>query len=185
VSALNRRLTSPDGADYRGMIQTDAAINPGNSGGPLVDALGRAIGLNTVIYTGTDEGKGWIGIGFAIPINRARRVADELIKYGRRRAVWTGIEPMELTREVALALGYERTDGVVVTGVHPSSPGERAGLRSGDILLAIGGVRIRAMEDLGAAFAELFVGDRARVTYRRRGRELSATLVLEEQPRQR
>jgi len=183
VSALNRRLTSPDGADYRGMIQTDAAINPGNSGGPLVDALGRAIGLNTVIYTGTDEGKGWIGIGFAIPINRARRVADELIKYGRRRAVWTGVAAMALTREVALALGYDRTDGVVVTAVQPSSPGERAGLRSGDILLAIGGVRIHTMEDFQAAFAELFVGDKARIEYRRRGSELSATMPLVEQPR--
>ncbi len=185
VSALGRNFTSPDGTPYRGMIQTDAAINPGNSGGPLVDARGRTIGINTVIYTGDGAKRGWVGIGFAIPINRARRVADELIEFGRRRQVWTGLSPQDLTREIALALGYERSDGVVVAAVQPGSPGERAGLRRGDILLAIGNTRIRSTEDLSAAFVDLFVNDRVKIRYYRAGKERTAYLVLEEYPRTR
>lgn len=185
VSALDRNFSAPEGAQYRGMIQTDAAINPGNSGGPLVDALGRAIGINTVIYTGSDAGKGWIGIGFAIPINRAKRVADELIKFGRRRPVWAGIQAQDLTREVALALGYDRTDGVVVVGVQQAGPGELAGLRRGDILRSFGTTRIRSMADFEAAFLDVYVGDRVKVGYRRGGAEQSATIAITEYPRNR
>jgi len=181
VSALGRNFRSPDGAHYRGMIQTDAAINPGNSGGPLVDALGRAIGINTVIYT-LNESKTYIGMGFAIPINRARRVAEELIEHGRRRQFWTGIAAQDLTREIALALGYESTEGVVVTAVQEGSPGAKAGLKRGDVLVSIGDTRIHASSDIEAAFVDLFVNDRAKVTYRRGGKVDTTYMHLEEHP---
>jgi serine protease Do len=182
VSALNRNFQSPEGTYYRGMIQTDAAINPGNSGGPLVDALGRTIGVNTVIYTGDKSNSGWVGIGFAIPINRARRVADELIKYGHRRTVWTGIQAQELTAETAAALGYGKVEGMAVVAVQPGSPGEGAGLRPGDIILRIGTERIRTTDDLAGAFVDLFVGDKTRFVFRRKQEELSTALTLGEYP---
>lgn len=180
VSALNRNFSSAEGAYYRGMIQTDAAINPGNSGGPLLDALGRVIGINTVIYTGGGANKGWVGIGFAIPINRARRVVDELVKYGRRRQVWTGISAQELNRSVALALGYDRTEGVVVVGAVAGSPGARAGLGRGDIIVQIGTMRIQTSTDLEAAFVDYFVGDTAPVKFYRKGKEMTTSMKLEE-----
>jgi serine protease Do len=148
-----------------------------------VDALGRTIGINTVIFTAGNRTNTWIGIGFAIPINRARRVADELIKYGRRRHPWTGITAQALTRQVALALGYERTDGVVVTGVQRDSPGAVAGLKTGDIITRIGGTRIRGAADLEEAFVNLFVNDRVTVTYHRKREEHTTHMTLVEYPR--
>ena len=180
VSARNRNFAPSEGVYYQGMIQTDAAINPGNSGGPLVNALGEVIGINTFIYTGSKNSKGSIGIGFAIPINRARRVAEELITYGQRRQVWTGISVQDLTRSVALALGYDGLDGVAVVSVQPGSPGARAGLQTGDIIKKMGDRTIVSHMDIDGFFLDYFVGDTIRMEIIRKGKNMSVNLTLSE-----
>lgn len=182
ISALDRNF-SPSQGDrvfYQGMIQTDAAINPGNSGGPLVNALGEVIGINTFIYTGSSNNRGSIGIGFAIPIDRAKRVVQELRTYGHRRKVCTGVSVQQLNRAIALQLGYNNLDGVVVTGVRQGSPGEKAGLKAGDIIVGMGKRYIRAPEDIEGFFLDYFVGDVVRIRYVRSGKNKSTNLILAE-----
>jgi serine protease Do len=182
VSALNRNFTPAEGVYYQGMLQTDAAINPGNSGGPLVNAAGEVIGINTFIYTGSSGNKGSIGIGFAIPINRARRVADELIKYGRRRGVWTGIAVQNIDRSLAQAIGSDRTEGVAVVSVEPKSPGATAGVARGDIIADLGRRRIKSHTDIEGFFLDYFAGDTVRMNIIRKGKTLVLPLVLTEVP---
>lgn len=180
VSALNRNFAPSEGVYYQGMIQTDAAINPGNSGGPLVNALGEVIGINTFIFTGSNNSKGSIGIGFAIPINRARRVADELITYGKRRQVWTGIAVQDLNRSVALSLGTNSTEGVVIVSVQSGSPGEKAGLHNGDIIKQMGNRIIQNHLDIDGFFLDYFVGDKVQMVVSRRGELKNVQLTLRE-----
>jgi serine protease Do len=182
VSALNRNFAPAEGVYYQGMLQTDAAINPGNSGGPLVNAAGEVIGINTFIYTGSAGNKGSIGIGFAIPINRARRVADELIRYGRRRDVWTGIAVQNITRALALALGHDRDEGVVIASVERKSPGEAAGVKPGDIIDRLGSRRIQSHADIDGFFLDYFVGDTVPMDIIRKGTHRMLPLVLSEAP---
>ncbi len=184
VSALNRNFAPSEGVYYQRMIQTDAAINPGNSGGPLVNAMGEVIGINTFIYTGSNSNKGSIGIGFAIPINRARRVAEELITYGKRRQVWTGISVQDLNRSIALALGYEGLDGVAIVGVQPGSPGEKAGLRTGDVIQKMGDRTIGSHIDIDGFFLDYFVGDTIVMKIVRKGKKKEVTLTLSEYKKQ-
>jgi len=182
ISALNRNFAPSEGVYYQGMIQTDAAINQGNSGGPLVNALGEVIGINSFIYTGSAANTGSVGIGFAIPINRARRVAGELITHGRRRQVWTGITVQNINRSVATALGHNSVDGVVIVGVKPQSPGEIAGLRTGDIVQKMGGINIHSHADLDGFFLDYFVDDTVSMEIMRSGKHSSAKLTLKEFP---
>ncbi len=180
VSALNRNFAPSAGVYYQGMIQTDAAINPGNSGGPLANALGEVIGINTFIFTGSNDNKGSIGIGFAIPIKRAQRVADELITYGMRRQVWTGISVQDLNRALALTLGYNSTDGVVIAGIQQGSPGEKAGLQNNDIILQLGNRIIQSHLDIDGFFLDYFVGDKVQMVILRKGKQLNVQLTLSE-----
>jgi serine protease Do len=182
VSALERNFAPAEGVYYQGMIQTDAAINPGNSGGPLVNAAGEVIGVNTFIYTGSASNKGSIGIGFAIPIDRARRVADELITYGHRRDVWTGIAVQNIDRSIALALGYDKTEGVAVVSVERSSPGELAGVKIGDIINLMGNRRIQSHADIDGFFLDYFVGDTVPMDVIRKGKHQSLSLLLKQPP---
>ena len=130
VSALNRTLFTQDGA-YFDFIQTDAAINPGNSGGPLLDILGRLIGINTAIHA---EGQ---GIGFAIPINKAKRVVAELLETGRVSPIWLGLFGRDMDEPTAQNMGLSRVQGLVVTEVAPGSPASQGGIRPGHAVLAI------------------------------------------------
>ncbi len=182
VSALNRNFVPSQDVYYQGMIQTDAAINPGNSGGPLVNANGEVIGINSFIYTGSRQSKGSIGIGFAIPANRAKRVVVELMRYGRRRQVWTGITVQDLDRAIALTLGVKSMDGVVVTDIQRGSPGGVAGLKAGDVIMGMGERAIRTHGDLEGFFLDYFVGDSVRISFIRNGRTVSGMLVLKEYP---
>jgi serine protease Do len=182
VSALNRNFTPAEGVYYQDMLQTDAAINPGNSGGPLVNAAGEVIGVNTFIYTGSAGNKGSIGIGFAIPINRARRVADELIKYGRRRDVWTGIAVQNFDSALAPVLVSDRTEGVVVVSVEPKSPGAIAGVARGDIIAELGRRRIQSHKDIDGFFLDYFAGDTVRMNIVRKRKSLVLPLILKETP---
>jgi len=180
VSALNRNFAPSEGVYYQGMIQTDAAINPGNSGGPLVNALGEVMGINTFIFTGSNNNKGSIGIGFAIPINRARRVAEEIITYKERRQIWTGIAVQDLTRSIALALGYDGLEGVAVVNVQKGSPGDRAGLRVGDVIKRMGSRTIVSHLDIDGFFLDYFVGDTVVMTVLRKGKRMEIKLTLSE-----
>jgi serine protease Do len=180
VSALNRNFAPSENVYYQNMIQTDAAINPGNSGGPLVNALGEVIGINAFIYTGNNANRGSIGIGFAIPINNAKRVVEELVSYGKRRPVWTGISVQDLDRSIALALGLDRTGGVIVTDLQHGSPGVQAGLKVNDVITSMGKRRIESHVDLDGFFVNYFPGDKVPVSVIRSGKALSLTLVLRE-----
>ena len=179
ISATNRSFR-PDTSQehiYRDMIQTDAAINPGNSGGPLVNAEGRVIGINTFIFT---KSGGSLGIGFAIPINRAKRVVEEIIRYGKVRPVWYGFQAQDVSPEFAQALGLRRARGIMVTYVESGSPAQRAGLVKGDAILEVDGRRIADAEDAKLMFYSHLVGDSLIITVFRKGKSLKFNMILEE-----
>src|ERR1700751_1952197 len=134
VSALGRSGLGIEG--YEDFIQTDASINPGNSGGPLVDLQGRVVGINTAILAPSG---GNVGIGFAVPINMARQVMDQLIRYGEIKRGRIGVAIQDLTPDLAQALGTKQTQGALIARVEPGSPAERAGLRTNDLVVAING----------------------------------------------
>ncbi len=165
VSATGRNIlpSREQPGMYLDMIQTDAAINPGNSGGPLVNALGEVIGVNSSIFT--NQG-GSIGLGFAIPIERARRVADEIVRRGEMRRAWTG-----LTVEGASAMrDWKRTGGVVVTEVVTGGPAARAGIRPQAVLVEANGRPLRNFLDWEAVKLDLRVGDLVTLRVREGGR---------------
>src|SRR6516162_7792238 len=132
VSALGRTGLGIEG--YEDFIQTDASINPGNSGGPLVDLQGRIVGINTAILAPSG---GNVGIGFAVPINMARDVMDQLIRNGTVKRGRIGVAIQDLTPDLARALGTTRTEGALIARVAPDSPAQRAGLHSSDLIVAI------------------------------------------------
>jgi S1-C subfamily serine protease len=159
--------------DFFESIQTDAAINPGNSGGPLVDSTGAVIGVNSAIASlGMDLQTGSIGLGFAIPINQARKTADQLIKNGVATYPVIGISlDMKYTGEGALVATSNR-------GILPGSPAEKAGLRSGDIVIAFDGKPITGPEELIVSVRSKNVGDVVTLTYKRNGAERTVSLTL-------
>ena len=131
------------------MVQTDAAINSGNSGGPLVNSVGEVIGINTWIISGSETVSANIGLGFAIPINRVKRILDDLINYGHvDRSYWTGIRYDNLTPGVAKYLDLKTAYGVIITDIEKKSPAEKAGLNIYDVILSINGNEIVATQDV-------------------------------------
>jgi serine protease Do len=177
VSAIGRNLL-PSGDQtgvYVGMIQTDAAINPGNSGGPLVDMDGEVVGVNSSIFTPSG---GSVGIGFAIPIERARRVAAELRRYGKVRRPWVGLDVVSGSD----LRDWKRSGGLRVTAVAAGSPAGRAGLAGGDVLLNVRGRRLRTFLDWEAVLLDTGPGDTLVVAYRRNGRTQTARLGVTDLP---
>ncbi len=154
VSAVGRHITSAqDGRGfYLGMIQTDAAINPGNSGGPLVNALGEVVGMNASIFS---RSGGSEGLGFAIPIERVLRIADDLLEHGEVRRAWVGLDVDPEEADV-----FGRTRGVRASRITPESPAARAGIRPRDRLVAANGRRLTTPFDLEAVLLDLRPGDR-------------------------
>jgi serine protease Do len=182
VSALHRDVKSSSQVPvFQNMIQTDAAINPGNSGGPLVSSAGDVIGINTFIFS-TEEGSG-LGMSFAIPINTAKMVMDELRRYGHVRVAWTGISLSELTSEEANRLGLPSDEGLLVAAVKPGSPGTEAGIRQGDVILSVNGATLRTFEQARRALFGLRVGDETSVVILRDKKTLTVTLKLAEMPK--
>jgi len=167
---------------YRGMIQTDAAISSGNSGGPLLNADGDVIGVNTIIFsTATSyQGAGSIGIGFAIPINRVKRIVN-LLRDGKTldRNFYTGLTVDFLNEDYRRAYRTDREDGIIVTQVERRSPAEKAGIEPGDILVEIDGTLIHSRDDLDVAINDGVVGQSLRVVIERDGKLLTKTLTLE------
>ena len=155
VSAVGRSLHGEE-RTYTDFIQTDASINPGNSGGPLLNIRGDVIGINAAIY-----GKAQ-GIGFAIPIDRARRVLREIVSYGKVKASWIGVFTQDLTADLARHFGVKK--GVLVAGVEPKSPGAAAGLVRGDVILKIDGREVASTDEFEGRIASHQAGDELQLT---------------------
>ncbi len=180
VSALQRQIEAPNGFSISHVIQTDAAINPGNSGGPLIDATGSVIGINSQIQTGGSTGN--VGIGFAVPINTARDVVEQLQTEGKVEHAYLGISGGSITSDLAEALELPVERGVLVDEVVEGGPADEAGVRGGDssatieganfkvggdIIVAVDGRRVSGMEEVISAIDEAAPGDEMKLTVRR------------------
>lgn len=162
VSALNRQLprTSRRDRDYSDLIQTDAAINPGNSGGPLVDVDAKVIGINVAILSTTG---GYQGIGFAIPINTAKRVLSDLIQGKKILYGWLGINVQDLDEDLAKQFGLSETKGVLVAKVQPETPAEKAKMKSGDIIKTFDGKNVENVRELLKLVGRAPIGKKVKV----------------------
>jgi Do/DeqQ family serine protease len=163
VSAVDRSINSDDRV-YRQFIQTDASINPGNSGGPLLNINGELIGINTAIYAKAQ------GIGFAIPINKAKRIIADLIQYGHVIQAWVGVVVQDIDARLATYLQRQDAQGVIVTQVEENSPAAKAGLRDGDLILSLGRTKINSFDDYQAAERAIAAGDAVQLAFWRDGR---------------
>jgi Do/DeqQ family serine protease len=175
VSALGRTGLNVEG--YEDFIQTDASINPGNSGGALVNLRGELVGINTAIIAPSG---GNVGIGFAVPSNMARRVMDQLIRFGEVRRGWLGLTVQDLTPDLAKALGVSLTEGAVVVEVAEGSPAEKAGLKPRDIITSINGRAMRTSSEVRNELGLTPVGERVEIRVLREGKPLTLTARIGE-----
>jgi putative serine protease PepD len=169
VSALERDIRAPNGFTIDGAVQTDAALNGGSSGGPLLDSEGRVVGVSSQIES---RSGGNVGIGYAVPVETVRRVVDELLERGEVRHAYLGVS-LE-----------ERDEGVSLGEVVPGGPADDAGLRAGDVILALGGTEVASPDEVRAAVDSREPGDEVRVRVRRDGDTRTFTVELGERPEQ-
>jgi serine protease Do len=167
--------------DYEDFIQTDAAINPGNSGGALINVHGDLIGINTAILTG-EEGGGNEGVGFAIPVNMARGIMDQLVKNGKVSRGYIGVGIEAVTPDLAKAFGMDTPEGALVGEVEPDSPGAKAGLQRGDIILAVDGQPVSDERDLRLRIAAMSPGQTVKLEILRNGQKQTVSVTLVEFP---
>lgn len=176
VSAIGRDFPAQQGRVFQDMIQTDAAINQGNSGGPLVNALGHVIGMNTFIYS---RSGGSVGIGFSVPAWRVKQVVDELRETGAvDRSFTTGLDVRPVTPRVAQALGLDEVRGLIVAGVEPGSPADRAGLQAYDVIVTLDGDEVASNEDVRQRLIDYRAGDEVALGVVRDGKAFDVTLRL-------
>ncbi len=180
VSALGRNSLGIN--IFENFIQTDAAINPGNSGGALVDVNGNLLGINTAIYS---RSGGSLGIGFAIPVSTARQVMEGLIKDGQVTRGWIGVEPRDLTPEIARNLELSVSQGVLITGVVQAGPASVGGLRPGDVVMKIAGTPVSSTPQLLNAVAALKPREPATISVRRGPDSIDVKVVVAQRPRSR
>jgi S1-C subfamily serine protease len=193
VSAVGRQIQSPNTFTIGHAIQTDAAINPGNSGGPLLDANGRVIGINSQIATG-GGGKGSVGIGFAIPVDLAKKIFPQLIKSGKVEHAYIGVTTVGVPPSVARDLNLATDKGALVQSVAPGSPADKAGIRAGntqttsqlvaggDLIVGVNGQAISSPADISAAIADKKPGDHVTIDFYRGQSRKSVTLTLGNRP---
>jgi S1-C subfamily serine protease len=195
VSALQRKISAPNGYSISNVIQTDAAINPGNSGGPLLDAAGRVIGINSQIATGSSGG-GNVGIGFAVPINTAKQIVPQLKDSGSVKRAYLGITGQTIDRSLE-RLNLSTTSGVLVQTVQPGSPAAKAGLRGGDasatldgselrlggdVIKKVDGKDIKTMDQVVSIVGSKKPGESVTVEYLRNGQTKTAKVKLAQRP---
>jgi serine protease Do len=177
LSARGRTVPSERGERlFTDFLQIDASINPGNSGGPLVNILGDVIGINTAIISGAS------GIGFAIPADRARRVVDDLMRFGELRPLWTGARLLTVDAELARRYGLAERRGALVFKIYPDSPAAEAGLAEQDVIVAVDGKPVISREDVTTALYTAAAGAPLRLDVRRGDRSFKATLKSERPP---
>jgi S1-C subfamily serine protease len=196
ISAVHRPIQAPNGFQIDDAIQTDAPINPGNSGGPLIDATGKVIGINSQIETG-GSGNGNVGIGFAVPIDTAKRYIPQLKKEGRVDRGYLGVSTTTIDKALQSSLNLRVDQGALVQSVTPGSPADKAGIRAGDIsatvdgnpiqlggdiITEVDGKAIRSNEDLTAAVAGRKQGDKVTVTIVRGDKERTVAVTLGDRP---
>jgi S1-C subfamily serine protease len=194
VSNVQRRIDSPNQFKISHAIQTDAAINPGNSGGPLLDADGQVIGINSQIATAGDGSKGFVGIGFAIPVDLAKKVIPQLIAHGHVPHAYIGVTTAPVPRAAAADLHLPTSSGAIVQVIEPGSPADTAGMRAGstpvagqllvggDIIVAVDGTPVRTPDDITRAIADNQPGDHVTIEYYRGDGKHSATVTLADRP---
>jgi Do/DeqQ family serine protease len=178
ISALGRNQLGL--STFENFIQTDAAINPGNSGGALVDTAGNLVGINTAIFSRTG---GSLGIGFAIPVDTARQVMEGLVTEGQVRRGWIGVEPRDLTPEIAESFGLPVREGVLITGVLADGPASKGGLKPGDVVVRIGAAPVANTAQLLSAVAALKPQSEAVVGVQRGTQMLEVTLTVAQRPK--
>ena len=176
VSALGRSLRSESGRLIDNVIQTDAALNPGNSGGPLVNSLGEVIGVNTAVILPAQ------GICFAVAINTAKFVAGQLIRHGRIRRAYLGVggQNVLIPRLVVRSHQLGASTGVLVISLEQQGPAERAGLKEGDLIVALDDVPVRGVDDLHKLLTDMRIGERCRLTFLRQAQKTELIVVPEE-----
>jgi serine protease Do len=173
VSAKNRTLQAP-GVNFQGFMQTDAAINPGNSGGPLIDLSGRVIGINTAIVPYAQ------GIGFAVPINMAKQIMDDLIQHGEVRRGWLGVTVQPLTAALVDSYKIPVKEGSIIANVEPGSPAEKYGLRRGDVIVSIAGKAVKNSQDVVFSVRNKLAGDKVEFEIFRDGKKRTIEVILGE-----
>jgi Do/DeqQ family serine protease len=173
ISGLSRSGINPDG--YEDFIQTDASINPGNSGGALVNLRGELIGINTAILS---RSGGNIGIGFAIPVNMAHSVMDQLIRYGSVKRGQLGVSMYTVTPDIAHSLGLANALGALVSQVVEGSPAEKAGIHTGDVITSVNGTPVKSNSELRNSIGLMRVGDKVEIGLLRDGKPVKVTAII-------
>jgi len=177
VSALGRNNLTDN--QFQNFIQTDAPINPGNSGGALVDINGNLLGINTAIYSQTG---GSVGIGFATPISTAKTVMESIINQGQVVRGWIGVEPQEITPELAESFGIKQKSGAIIAGVIRGGPADKAGMKPGDILVSIDGKPVAGTQEMFNLVAQLVPGNKAQITVLRNNQEPTLQVLIGKRP---
>jgi len=177
ISALGRNHLGIN--TFENFIQTDAPINPGNSGGALVDVNGNLLGINTAIYS---RSGGSLGIGFAIPVSTARTVLESIITTGSVTRGWIGVEPQDVTPEIAESFGLQQKSGAIVAGVLQGGPADKAGIKPGDILVTVNGEEITDTTKLLNVVAQIKPGTPTKVHVVRKGKEFDVNVVIGKRP---
>ena len=175
ISAKNRSIHAQD-VNFDDFLQTDAAINPGNSGGPLIDMNGKVVGINTAIVPYAQ------GLGFAVPVNKAKEIMDQLVEKGKVSRGWLGVNINDIDPEVAKMYGVKDGGGVVIAKVMPGEPAEKAGVKAGDIVVELNGAKVKNSSEFRQKVGALAPNSQAKLTVVRNGKRQTLTVKLGERP---